>query len=225
MEQQHHKKQQIAILLERRGDQKQAKRRAEQYHPASLVSTNKKEFNNDDQPLNLSVRSSDHKNDLDLDDGDLINTLPLKKRFKTGAHIVENKMIEKTTSKTAGKIRVKDLKELLIPKVEEEKTDTIAKPSSPMDDVPNKSAKNIPNPPPLQLLGMATSSERQSQKDPSPYVEILEQPSSNGLRFRYQCEGRSAGSMIGQSSVPGSKTYPKIKIHGYKVTLEFPIIS
>ena len=29
------------------------------------------------------------------------------------------------------------------------------------------------------------------------YVDIVEQPASKGLRFRYECEGRSAGSIPG----------------------------
>ena len=32
-----------------------------------------------------------------------------------------------------------------------------------------------------------------------PYIRILEQPKSNSLRFRYQCEGRGAGALQGES--------------------------
>ncbi|KAL5281365.1 dl.2 family protein [Megaselia abdita] len=48
------------------------------------------------------------------------------------------------------------------------------------------------------------------------YVEITEQPASKALRFRYECEGRSAGSIPGVSSTPEHKTFPTIKIVGYK---------
>ncbi|XP_052276378.1 putative transcription factor p65 homolog isoform X2 [Dreissena polymorpha] len=48
-----------------------------------------------------------------------------------------------------------------------------------------------------------------------PYVEIVEQPKARGLRFRYECEGRSAGSIPGESSTPERKTFPAIKIHNY----------
>ncbi|XP_076297574.1 embryonic polarity protein dorsal-like isoform X2 [Lasioglossum baleicum] len=51
---------------------------------------------------------------------------------------------------------------------------------------------------------------------PSPYVEILEQPASKALRFRYECEGRSAGSIPGVNSTPENKTFPSIRIAGYK---------
>ncbi|XP_076296675.1 dorsal isoform X4 [Lasioglossum baleicum] len=49
-----------------------------------------------------------------------------------------------------------------------------------------------------------------------PYVEILEQPASKALRFRYECEGRSAGSIPGVHSTPENKTFPSIRIAAYK---------
>ncbi|XP_043519473.1 embryonic polarity protein dorsal-like isoform X1 [Frieseomelitta varia] len=49
-----------------------------------------------------------------------------------------------------------------------------------------------------------------------PYVEIIEQPASKALRFRYECEGRSAGSIPGINSTPENKTFPSIRIVGYK---------
>ncbi|KZC09125.1 Embryonic polarity protein dorsal [Dufourea novaeangliae] len=49
-----------------------------------------------------------------------------------------------------------------------------------------------------------------------PYVEIIEQPASKALRFRYECEGRSAGSIPGVNSTPENKTFPSIRIMGYK---------
>nr|UNA06287.1 dorsal [Sogatella furcifera] len=45
---------------------------------------------------------------------------------------------------------------------------------------------------------------------------ITEQPASKALRFRYECEGRSAGSIPGISSTPENKTFPTIQIEGYK---------
>nr|AEC52926.1 dorsalB [Antheraea pernyi] len=48
-----------------------------------------------------------------------------------------------------------------------------------------------------------------------PYVRIVQQPASKALRFRYECEGRSAGSIPGASSTPENRTYPTIKIYGY----------
>ncbi|XP_059352885.1 embryonic polarity protein dorsal-like isoform X2 [Daphnia carinata] len=63
------------------------------------------------------------------------------------------------------------------------------------------------------------------------YVKILEQPASKALRFRYECEGRSAGSLPGASSTTENKTYPTIQVLGYKgkavvvvscVTKDFP---
>ncbi|XP_067625364.1 embryonic polarity protein dorsal [Eurosta solidaginis] len=48
------------------------------------------------------------------------------------------------------------------------------------------------------------------------YVKIVEQPASKALRFRYECEGRSAGSIPGVNSTPETKTFPTIEIIGYK---------
>jgi len=55
-----------------------------------------------------------------------------------------------------------------------------------------------------------------NQIEQKPSVRIVEQPKSNSLRFRYQCEGRGAGALQGANSTPELKTYPKIKIEGYK---------
>lgn len=45
-----------------------------------------------------------------------------------------------------------------------------------------------------------------------PYVEIMEQPKAHGLRFRYKCEGRSAGSIPGENSSAEHRTFPTIKV-------------
>lgn len=50
----------------------------------------------------------------------------------------------------------------------------------------------------------------------SAEVRILEQPASKALRFRYECEGRSAGSIPGVNSTPENKTYPTIQVIGYQ---------
>ncbi|XP_060803602.1 embryonic polarity protein dorsal isoform X2 [Amyelois transitella] len=49
-----------------------------------------------------------------------------------------------------------------------------------------------------------------------PYTRITEQPAGKALRFRYECEGRSAGSIPGVNSTPENRTYPTIMICGYK---------
>ena len=46
----------------------------------------------------------------------------------------------------------------------------------------------------------------------SMYVDIVEQPASKGLRFRYECEGRSAGCIPGGNTTNENKTYPTIKV-------------
>lgn len=47
-------------------------------------------------------------------------------------------------------------------------------------------------------------------------VVITEQPASKALRFRYECEGRSAGSIPGVNSTPENKTFPSIKVVGHQ---------
>ncbi|TRY78048.1 hypothetical protein TCAL_06620 [Tigriopus californicus] len=59
-----------------------------------------------------------------------------------------------------------------------------------------------------------TNSDLNRQKKQA-YVKILEQPASKGLRFRYECEGRSAGSIPGANCTNEKKTFPTIEIVGY----------
>lgn len=47
------------------------------------------------------------------------------------------------------------------------------------------------------------------------YVRIIEQPARCALRFRYECEGRSAGSIPGCNSTADNKTYPSIEVVNY----------
>lgn len=46
-------------------------------------------------------------------------------------------------------------------------------------------------------------------------VKIVEQPASKALRFRYECEGRSTGSLPGANSTSENKTFPTIRIEGH----------
>lgn len=46
----------------------------------------------------------------------------------------------------------------------------------------------------------------------NPFIRIREQPASKALRFRYECEGRSAGSIPGVNSTPENKTFPTIEV-------------
>ncbi|GAB0201958.1 transcription factor p65 [Grus japonensis] len=50
----------------------------------------------------------------------------------------------------------------------------------------------------------------------TPFVEILEQPKPRGMRFRYKCEGRSAGSIPGEHSTDTTKTHPTIRVNNYR---------
>ncbi|KAG8001988.1 Transcription factor RelB, partial [Nibea albiflora] len=47
-----------------------------------------------------------------------------------------------------------------------------------------------------------------------PKLVVVEEPKERGMRFRYECEGRSAGSILGTSSTETNKTQPTIEIQG-----------
>lgn len=66
---------------------------------------------------------------------------------------------------------------------------------------------------PIQKSRSSTEATLLRQK---AYVRIVEQPASKALRFRYECEGRSAGSIPGVNSTTENKSYPTIEIVGYK---------
>ena len=65
-------------------------------------------------------------------------------------------------------------------------------------------------PPPQQ------QQQQTGQGEKMPYVKIIEQPAENKLRFRYECEGRSAGALHGVSHTNENKTFPTIQVVGYK---------
>ncbi|XP_039900620.1 proto-oncogene c-Rel [Simochromis diagramma] len=50
---------------------------------------------------------------------------------------------------------------------------------------------------------------------PEPGIQIFEQPKQRGMRFRYKCEGRSAGSIPGEKSSDNNRTYPSLQILNY----------
>ena len=46
----------------------------------------------------------------------------------------------------------------------------------------------------------------------TPFLEIIEQPKRRAMRFRYECEGRSAGSILGERSTDSFKSYPAVQV-------------
>lgn len=70
----------------------------------------------------------------------------------------------------------------------------------------------------LEMFQNPTTSAMPEEKNNSidgPYVVITEQPAPKALRFRYECEGRSAGSIPGVNNSPDNKTYPTIQVMNY----------
>lgn len=63
-----------------------------------------------------------------------------------------------------------------------------------------------------------------------PKLVVVEEPKERGMRFRYECEGRSAGSILGTSSTETNKTQPAIEIQGpidhiKKVTVTVSLVT
>ncbi|XP_059612974.1 proto-oncogene c-Rel isoform X2 [Phlebotomus argentipes] len=65
-----------------------------------------------------------------------------------------------------------------------------------------------------QSVGNSTNTTSHIRQN--AYVKITEQPAPKALRFRYECEGRSAGSIPGVHSTPENKTFPSIQVVGYR---------
>lgn len=82
-----------------------------------------------------------------------------------------------------------------------------------VNDVTMQSSQINPQPQP-NTSSAANGSSSSIRR--SAFVKITEQPASKALRFRYECEGRSAGSIPGVLSSPENKTFPSIQVVGYR---------
>ncbi|KAM8791037.1 transcription factor RelB [Rhynchonycteris naso] len=69
-----------------------------------------------------------------------------------------------------------------------------------------------PSAPPATPPPWGCPLDRLGPPGPRPHLVITEQPKQRGMRFRYECEGRSAGSILGESSTEASKTLPAIEL-------------
>lgn len=54
-----------------------------------------------------------------------------------------------------------------------------------------------------------------------PKLVVVEEPKERGMRFRYECEGRSAGSILGTSSTDTNKTQPAIEVDALLLKFSF----
>ena len=59
----------------------------------------------------------------------------------------------------------------------------------------------------------------------SPYLRIVEQPARNAVRFRYSCEGKSAGPIPGISASQTRLTYPTVQIMNYSGSRALIVVS
>lgn len=63
------------------------------------------------------------------------------------------------------------------------------------------------------------------RKPSFPFLVIVEQPKPRGLRFRYECEGRSAGAIPGENSTPENRIYPTVKIENMDAPSAVIVVS
>ncbi|XP_064262658.1 LOW QUALITY PROTEIN: transcription factor RelB [Passer domesticus] len=63
------------------------------------------------------------------------------------------------------------------------------------------------------------------EKAGKPRLVITEQPKQRGMRFRYECEGRSAGSILGESSTEANRTLPSIELQGCQAIPEVAVTA
>ncbi|CAL9684014.1 unnamed protein product [Knipowitschia caucasica] len=75
----------------------------------------------------------------------------------------------------------------------------------------SSSSRDMMATPPSRCLPGTELLERVLER---PSLVVVEEPKDRGMRFRYECEGRSAGSILGTSSTESSKTQPAIEIQG-----------
>lgn len=61
-------------------------------------------------------------------------------------------------------------------------------------------------------LPLPTGTEHLESFLEKPELVVVEQPKERGMRFRYECEGRSAGSILGASSTDVNKSLPAIEV-------------
>ncbi|XP_067363076.1 transcription factor RelB isoform X2 [Channa argus] len=103
--------------------------------------------------------------------------------------------------------------------------------STPFHSQSGRGSMCLPNPPSSDILsqnlGDAEMLERILDK---PNLVVVEEPKDRGMRFRYECEGRSAGSILGVSSTETNKTQPTIEIKGpidhiKKVTVTVSLVT
>ncbi|XP_056612371.1 transcription factor RelB [Triplophysa dalaica] len=79
-------------------------------------------------------------------------------------------------------------------------------------------------------LPLQTGTEHLESFLEKPELVVVEQPKERGMRFRYECEGRSAGSILGASSTDVNKSLPAIEIQGpidniKKVTVTVSLVT
>ncbi|KAM4589816.1 transcription factor RelB isoform 2-T2 [Fundulus diaphanus] len=78
--------------------------------------------------------------------------------------------------------------------------------------------------------GLQSNTNMLEQIMEKPGLVVVEEPKDRGMRFRYECEGRSAGSILGASSTDNNKTQPTIEIQGpidhlKKVTVRVSLVT
>ena len=75
----------------------------------------------------------------------------------------------------------------------------------------------------LQDVTTLTDKYSMTGQGGEPWIEVIEQPKSSAMRFRYLCEGRSAGTILGVSATAAQKTYPTIRVSRISARRHAPV--
>ncbi|XP_048836689.1 transcription factor RelB homolog isoform X2 [Brienomyrus brachyistius] len=88
--------------------------------------------------------------------------------------------------------------------------DTMASPISKHGSTSSAVQASVPN----RMMAVQGATDHLEKFLDIPKCLIVEQPKERGMRFRYECEGRSAGSILGAGSTEANKSLPAIEIRG-----------
>ncbi|XP_075770501.1 transcription factor RelB isoform X2 [Pelodiscus sinensis] len=90
--------------------------------------------------------------------------------------------------------------------------------------VPRGTAPSPASRPPWAVPTRSLKEPLEDMLEP-PQLVITEQPKQRGMRFRYECEGRSAGSILGESSTDANKTLPAIELLNCQKIPEVKVVA
>lgn len=98
---------------------------------------------------------------------------------------------------------------------------TAAAVNQPISSSSKSSTEKVTNKTEPSMQSVTNTPDSSGDAKQRAHVKIVEQPASKALRFRYECEGRSAGSIPGANSTSDNKTFPTIQVNILKLILSY----